>query len=304
MSALLEWQPEKRTWIGEFVLWCGSALAVMAIYAGAALWLAQEEPMAAADNSPPPAIMIELAETPEATQTGETDISQEVRDSAQSAPSEKADEPLDEPSPEKPVEEQPSEPAKPEEVKEHEKPAPVIEQKSVEEKTPLLENVAVPLPAIRPKPPAPKKVVVRKDQPRKTPTKKAPSRQNVASPQATKAQVQVAQSTRTAARQSASGFFSSAMTPATWQAKLMAQLEHRKRYPSGARSRGETGIVYVRFRIDDSGNVLSASLARSSGYPELDNEVLSLVRRASPVPAPPPGVNKTITAPVKFDTRW
>jgi hypothetical protein len=32
--------------------------------------------------------------------------------------------------------------------------------------------------------------------------------------------------------------------------------------------------------------LLSVSLARSSGFAELDNEVLALVRRASPVPAP------------------
>jgi TonB family protein len=69
----------------------------------------------------------------------------------------------------------------------------------------------------------------------------------------------------------------------------MAHLERRKRYSSGARSRGGRGIVYVRFIISNSGDVMSASPARSSGFSELDDEVLSLVRRASPVPAPPPG---------------
>jgi len=74
----------------------------------------------------------------------------------------------------------------------------------------------------------------------------------------------------------------------------MAHLERRKRYLSGARSRGEQGTAYVRFRIDDGGNVLSASLARSSGFPALDNEVVEMVRRASPVPAPPPGSTKPL----------
>jgi protein TonB len=59
----------------------------------------------------------------------------------------------------------------------------------------------------------------------------------------------------------------------------------------------------VRFTIDERGNVLSASLARSSGFAELDQEVVALVRRASPVPAPPPGANRSITAPVRFSTR-
>ncbi|HEY0121277.1 MAG TPA: energy transducer TonB [Rhizobium sp.] len=93
------------------------------------------------------------------------------------------------------------------------------------------------------------------------------------------------------------------VSPAKWQSRLMAHLERRKKYPPGARSKGEQGTAYVRFRIDDAGNVLSAGLARSSGYPDLDQEVVELVKHASPVPAPPPDVNKTITAPIKFDMR-
>ncbi|MGV6875613.1 energy transducer TonB family protein [Pseudochelatococcus sp. B33] len=68
----------------------------------------------------------------------------------------------------------------------------------------------------------------------------------------------------------------------------------------GVKSRGEQGTAYVRFRIDDNGNVLTASIARPSGYLELDAEVLDLVRRASPAPAPPSDANRTITAPVRF----
>ena len=68
-------------------------------------------------------------------------------------------------------------------------------------------------------------------------------------------------------------------------------------------ARGQVLVAHVRFRIDDSGNVLSAAVARTSGSAEIDAEVVALVRRASPVPAPPPGTNKTITAPVRFTMR-
>jgi periplasmic protein TonB len=93
------------------------------------------------------------------------------------------------------------------------------------------------------------------------------------------------------------------VSPARWQARLMAHLERLKRYPPGARRRNEEGIAHVRFVIDDRGNVRSAQLVRSSGYAELDAAVLALVRRASPVPAPPPGTPRDITAPVRFDVR-
>lgn len=134
----------------------------------------------------------------------------------------------------------------------------------------------------------------------KKPERKKPAPSSKAS---TEAVVQATQSNRNAANQRTAGMGFGSVSPAKWQSRLMAHLERRKRYPSGARSRGKQGTAYVRFCIDDSGNVLCVSLSRSSGFPELDNEVVEMVRRASPVPAPPPGVNKTITAPVGFTVR-
>lgn len=273
-----------RESFSELALWAGASLLVLSLHVGAAMWLLREPDMIAADDTPPAAIMIELAETPEATETEENEISPDEVMSDASAAAEKVEEPVDEPVLEQEVVQDQPEPVE-------EEPREEIAQ---------LDKVEVPLPVAKPKPPEPKKEIVKKDQPKKKPVKQ---REQASAKQAVKAQAQVTQSSRNAARQSASGLFASSLTPARWQSRLMAHLERRKKYPSGAKSRREEGTVYVRFRIDDSGKVLSATLARSSGWPELDNEVLSLVQRASPVPAPPPDVNKTITAPVKFNRR-
>lgn len=273
-----------RESFSELALWAGASLLVLSMHVGAAMWLLREPDMIAADDTPPAAIMIELAETPEATETEENEISPDEVMSDASAAAEKVEEPVDEPVLEQEVVQDEPEPVE-------EEPREEIAQ---------LDKVEVPLPVAKPKPPEPKKEIVKKDEPKKKPVKQ---REQASAKQAVKAQAQVTQSSRNAARQSASGLFASSMTPARWQSRLMAHLERRKKYPSGAKSRREEGTVYVRFRIDDSGKVLSATLARSSGWPELDNEVLSLVQRASPVPAPPPDVNKTITAPVKFNRR-
>lgn len=273
-----------RESFSELALWAGASLLVLSLHVGAAMWLLREPDMIAADDTPPAAIMIELAETPEATETEENEISPDEVMSDASAAAEKVEEPVDEPVLEQEVVQDEPEPVE-------EEPREEIVQ---------LDKVEVPLPVAKPKPPEPKKEIVKKDEPKKKPVKQ---REHASAKQAMKAQAQVTQSSRNAARQSASGLFASSMTPARWQSRLMAHLERRKKYPSGAKSRREEGTVYVRFRIDDSGKVLSATLARSSGWPELDNEVLSLVQRASPVPAPPPDVNKTITAPVKFNRR-
>jgi protein TonB len=56
-------------------------------------------------------------------------------------------------------------------------------------------------------------------------------------------------------------------------------------YPSGAH--GEHGVARLAFRIDRHGRVLSSRIVQSSGSAILDQETLSLVQRAQPLPAPP-----------------
>lgn len=289
----------RRSRVGELMLWTGAGLFVFCAHVGAVAWALQEPPIVMAD-SPPPAIMIELAPTPEATATQETNIApdQTVSENVQS----ETVEPVKDPTPE--VTPEPAETVKedtPEEVETPEvKPDEKVEKVDPVEEQILaqLDKVEVPIPVFRPTPPDKKKA--EKETPRKKVEK--PKRKKPAPMSRQTDQAQVRESNRNAASVSSSGSGSS-ISPAQWQSRLMSHLERRKKYPSGARSRGESGVAYVRFRIDDAGNVLSASLARSSGFPELDAEVVDLVRRASPVPAPPPGVNKTVIAPVRFSVR-
>ena len=59
----------------------------------------------------------------------------------------------------------------------------------------------------------------------------------------------------------------------------------------------------VNKTTEEAAAAAGASLARSAGFTELDQEVIALVHRASPVPAPPAGAQRTITAPVRFNSR-
>ncbi len=309
---MIEPRSTKRI-LGEGLLWTTAGVLIATAHAGAVAVLLREPDMVMADSGPPPAIMIELAPEPEAVITDETEISTEQVDAEEVKTA--TSEPLPEPIPE-PVEQPLPEPPLPEPEPEPDvaelqpEVPPLIEPEPLPEPLPEidpieqmvmaeLENVEVPIPMLRPpvpkpeiekkKEPAPKKVVKKQAQP-------------PASQAARTAKAEVAQSTRNAAAATASGAGRS-VSPARWQSRLMSHLERRKRYPSAARSNREEGTVYVRFRIDDSGNVLSVALSRSSGFPTLDNAVLDMVRAASPVPAPPVGVNKTITAPVRFNLR-
>lgn len=92
----------------------------------------------------------------------------------------------------------------------------------------------------------------------------------------------------------------------TWQGRLLAHLEQRKRYPAQARARRLQGVTYVRFTMDRQGRVLSASIDRSSGHSVLDAEALALLHRSQPLPLPPaeiPGDPISLSVPVDFFTR-
>jgi periplasmic protein TonB len=87
----------------------------------------------------------------------------------------------------------------------------------------------------------------------------------------------------------------------TWQKELAAHLDRHKRYPTD-RSRQPAEIV-VRFELDRTGHVLSASIVRGSGDASFDEAALAMMRRADPVPSPPPRVadeGLTFTMPVIF----
>jgi periplasmic protein TonB len=73
---------------------------------------------------------------------------------------------------------------------------------------------------------------------------------------------------------------------ATWQKELAAHLDKYKRYPAD-RSRQSAEIV-IRLVLDRTGHVVSSSVAKSAGDSAFDDAALDMMRRADPVPPPPP----------------
>jgi protein TonB len=80
----------------------------------------------------------------------------------------------------------------------------------------------------------------------------------------------------------------SSNTPDSWQGRILARLQRAQRYPGSARSAREQGVVYIRFRMNRDGHVLSSTLVRTSGFADLDQAALDTLRRADPLPAIPP----------------
>jgi periplasmic protein TonB len=178
---------------------------------------------------------------------------------------------------------------------------PVPPEPLIEPPPPMIEPL-VALPEPPKEPPPPPEV---KEEPKVKPLevkrvdRKKPAPRTTAAPRSERA------TAATPAAQSP-GAASASAAMASWRDLVVAQLQRAKRYPSGAESRREQGVVTLNFTLSRSGAVLSRSIARSSGSFELDQEVLGMVARASPFPQFPPGMTQSsvnLSVPVRFSLR-
>ena len=253
----------------EYWRWCGAVLCTATLHGAVIGWLIWTPSYAENIPLPPPALMVTLAELPEAVNTEQNDISADTTEAQTSDEQAEAEPP----------------------------PAPPVEP--VVEKEPQPAEIPLP-PPVKTTPPPPKKPALVAKKTEKPSQEPARLQAQTASKAATEAKAQVTPSTQNAAPQATAGVQASPQAVMTWKSLVMAQLERNKRYPSLSQSRGHQGIAYVRFSLDITGQVISAELAKSSGFAELDKEVVALAYRASPLPAPPDKKPITLTAPIAF----
>ncbi|MFT0861533.1 energy transducer TonB [Ancylobacter sp. G4_0304] len=276
----------------EACAWLGCGAVVLAVHGGVLAYLLAAPPVVAAEE--PAAIMIELAELPVAP----------AADPTEAPPGPQMME-----APEKVEEEVPPDPLA-EEVEDTPPPEPLPEQEPVPEvaESPA-PDIEVPLPPPPPlaseltppekKPEPPKERPKPKPRPKKQEkSDKPPAPRTSAAPS-----LNAPPSDRVAAPSSGASS-SNSRTAANWRSRLMGHLNRHKRYPAEARAAGHQGRPRVAFSIDRSGRVLSVRLVGSSGNASLDAEAVEMIRRASPVPPPPPDITGlNFTVPVLFNMR-
>jgi protein TonB len=66
-------------------------------------------------------------------------------------------------------------------------------------------------------------------------------------------------------------------------ATLLPRIEALKQYPAEARLNRLEGRVVVRIVIREDGQIVSATIAKSSGHETLDQAALETLRKASPI---------------------
>lgn len=282
-------RPGARERVLRAACWLGCGALVLGVHGGALAYMLATpvEPL----MPEPAAIMIELAEMPVAPPTPETNVApgpqmveapEEVEEEVEPDPLARDDEP----------------PPPPEPVKEEE-PLPEVTESPAP-------DIEVPLP-----PPAPlaaeltppeKKIEPPKEKPKKKPKPREKSEKPPA-PQTSAAPAMQADASQQMASPAQGASSSRSLTPANWRSRLVAHLNRHKRYPPGENGSGKARVA---FTINRAGQVIAARLAGSSGNARFDEEAVAMVRRASPVPAPPPevpGGSIAFTVPVDFSLR-
>lgn len=288
----------------ELALWSGAALIVASIHAGGGWYLGSGAPEAALPPAAPPAVMLDLPPMVVNADTVPLDTADPVDSEAAETPQEVKEET-------KPVEQEVSEPV--EELTEPEPIAEAAKPEAVEEVVPDLVEVPLPevamaIPEPRPEIEKPKPVVkpVREKKPVEKKKPEAVKEAKVEKPEKVeKKAVANSVAQRKAARTGAntqmaggsSGSAGSSMSPAQWKSRVGAHLMRYRRSINAGRRGG--GDALVRFTFNSGGSILSVALARSSGDKSLDDAAVSMVRRASPIPAPPSTVTAMfLTVPV------
>jgi protein TonB len=273
--------------------WTLAAVVVVAAH-GAGAWAALNWRVAEAmPNEPPPTVQIDLAPLAVAPPAPLQDVAPGPQmTEAQPDPTPETQEPVaDKPDPTPPTPVATQEPVKPD-------PTPVAKTQPDLPVPPLPEKdkaeavLAPPPPKVHKRPPPKTHEAERK----KPIHPKKRKQLRTSAPPSTRAAHADA-----AAAPSAGSDASPSVSPATWKSELMAHLNRYKRYPAGASGAGTASVL---FTVTRSGRVLSSRLIGSSGDAALDAEAVSLPRRASPVPAPPPNIGRggslTLTVPIRF----
>lgn len=256
--------------------WGGSLMLALGVHAAAGVAMVAWHVPVTRSEAEPPAVLLELAPLPVTPPE----------------PPPAIDIPLPEPMPEPVIEPPPPE------------PEPVVEEPPPPPEPPPVVEPEVVLPKPPPEPPKPKPEV-KKEAPKPKPEKPRPPRPVAQPVQQAPVAAPPAPAPAPAPAAPAPSAAPSRAVP-TWQGRLLSHLERHKRYPRAAQARRQEGVAQVRFVIDREGNVLSVQLDRSSGVSSLDEETVEMVRRASPLPAPPDEMAKDrieLVVPVQFFIR-
>jgi protein TonB len=177
-------------------------------------------------------------------------------------------------------------------------PEPEPEPKLVEAPKPTI-ALAKPKPVLKPKPKPQQEKPPEPKPPQPTPEKSEEDADPLPTDKASAPQAAEAPSVSVARQQARQ----------TWQSQLQSRLARFQKYPEAAKRREKPGIrtSSLRFTVDAEGRVLAYELVGRSGNPLIDRATLEVIRKAQPLPKPPPellnGGTLEIIMPLSYELK-
>lgn len=173
-----------------------------------------------------------------------------------------------------------------------------VEEEAPKEELPSPTEAEVALPKPTPIEEKPEEEVKEETSPQVRVAQEATAASKAAAPRHIEAEL----STKSAAPEAGTSA-STARSIVSWQNSVMLQINRHKRYPAAARSQDMQGVVRVRILIDRGGRLMTSEVVGSSGSALLDEEALEILKRASPLPRLPVGVQGetlSLNIPIRF----
>ena len=187
-------------------------------------------------------------------------------------------------------------------------PQPSLEKAlpPVEAPPPPVTSREVPRPAAPPPPPPPPKPA---PQPQPAPRAQAPQQQLPSSPlshlppQRTPAESQQAARPAPSPLTNPASIYGQRKAQEDYLWGVVRKISQHRYYPKSSRENSEEGLVVARITVARDGRLLDVAVARSSGYPTLDNALIEVIRQAAPYPPLPndmPGDRHTFLLPLNY----
>jgi protein TonB len=84
---------------------------------------------------------------------------------------------------------------------------------------------------------------------------------------------------------------------------VVRKISQHRYYPKSSRENSEEGVVVARITVSREGRLIDVAVARSSGFPTLDNALIEVIRQSAPYPPLPsdmPGDRHTFLLPLNY----
>ncbi|MGO2235107.1 MAG: energy transducer TonB, partial [Marinomonas sp.] len=182
-------------------------------------------------------------------------------------------------------------------------PEPIIEPEIIKEPEPVEVKQESPIEVKKPEPkpePKPKPKPKPEPKPEPEPKKETPVVKSTPKPVAPSSMANQKATTGSSNSATSGG---NPGAKANYFTKLKSVLAQNKRYPRASRRRNEEGVVSLSFVAHADGSVSDVKITESSGHKRLDNAVLDMIKRSTPLPKFSKDMSETelrINLPVSF----